>query len=124
VNSFAADKGDDAVKHTVPEEGSATFCDAYMIPAEAQNADTAYAFIDEVFTPEAQAAEAAYLVQAAVVPDALPLMDEATRALYPYDDIESLLTTSAPLEAIPAQTPSGFANYQDWVKAWEGVKAA
>ena len=124
VNSFAADKGDDAVKHTVPEEGSATFCDAYMIPAEAQNVDTAYAFIDEVFSPEAQAAEAAYLVQAAVVPDALPLMDEATRALYPYDDIESLLTTSAPLEAIPAQTPSGFANYQDWVKAWEGVKAA
>jgi spermidine/putrescine-binding protein len=124
VNSFAADKGDDAVKHTVPKEGAATFCDAYMIPAEAPNAETAYAFINEAFTPEAQAAEAAYLVQACVVPDALPLMDAATRALYPYDDIQTLLSTTAPLEAIPNEVPEGFVNYQDWVKAWEGVKAA
>jgi spermidine/putrescine-binding protein len=95
-----------------------------MIPAEAPNPDTAYAFINEAFTPQAQAAEAAYLVQACVVPDALPLMDSATRQLYPYDDIEELLTKTAPLEAIPAQTPSGYVNYQDWVKAWEGVKAS
>jgi spermidine/putrescine transport system substrate-binding protein len=124
VNSFAADKGDDAVKHTVPKEGAATFCDAYMIPAEAPNPDTAYAFINEAFTPQAQAAEAAYLVQACVVPEALDLMDPATKALYPYDQIEELLTTTAPLEAIPAQVPSGYANYQDWVKGWEGVKAS
>ncbi len=124
VNSFAADKGDDGVKHTVPQEGSATFCDAYMIPADAKDTDTAYAFINEAFTPEAQAAEAQYLVQAAVVPDALALMDDATKALYPYDQIDELLKTSAPLEAIPAKTPSGYANYQDWVKGWEGVKAS
>ena len=63
-------------------------------------------------------------MQACVVPDALNLMDPATKALYPYDQIEQLLTTTAPLEAIPAQVPSGYANYQDWVKGWEGVKAA
>jgi len=95
-----------------------------MIPADAPNPDTAYAFINEAFTPQAQAAEAAYLVQACVVPDALNLMDAATKALYPYDQIEQLLTTTAPLEAIPAQVPSGYANYQDWVKGWEGVKAS
>jgi spermidine/putrescine transport system substrate-binding protein len=124
VNSFAADKGDDAVKHTVPKEGAATFCDAYMIPTDAPDADTAYAFINEALTPEAQAAEAAYLVQAAVIPEAVDLMDPATAALYPYDDIETLLNTTAPLEAIPAQAPAGYANYQDWVKGWEGVKAS
>jgi spermidine/putrescine transport system substrate-binding protein len=123
VNSFAADKGDDAVQHTVPKEGAATFCDAYMIPAEAPNPDTAYAFIDAALTPEAQAAEAAYLVQACVVPEALDMMDEATRTLYPYDEIEELLNKTAPLEAIPAKVPSGYASYQDWVKGWEGVKA-
>jgi len=124
VNSFAADKGDDAVKHTVPKEGAATFCDAYMIPADAQDTDTAYAFINEAFSPEAQAAEAAYLVQACVVPEAADMLDPATKALYPYDDIETLLSTTAPLEAIPAQVPSGYVNYQDWVKAWESVKAS
>jgi spermidine/putrescine transport system substrate-binding protein len=124
VNSFAADKGDNNVKHTVPKEGAATFCDAYMIPADAPETDTAYAFINEAFTPEAQAAEAAYLVQACVVPEAVDMLDPATKALYPYDDIEQLLTTTAPLEAIPAQVPSGYVNYQDWVKAWESVKAS
>ena len=61
---------------TVPKEGAATFCDAYMIPAEAPSPDTAYAFINEAFTPQAQAAEAAYLVQACVVPEALDLMED------------------------------------------------
>jgi len=122
VNSFAADKGDDAVLHTVPEEGGATFCDAYMIPAGAADTDTVYAFIDEAFTPQAQAAEAAYLTQGAVVPEALDLMDDATRALYPYGQVEELFTTSAPLEAIPTVVPAGYANHQDWVTAWQAVK--
>ena len=123
VNSFAADKGDDAVMHTVPQEGAANFCDAYMIPAESTETDSVYAFINEAFTPEAQAQEAAYLVQAAVVPEAVDLMDPATKALYPYDQIDDILSNQAPLRAIPAQSPSGYTSYQDWLAAWEQVKA-
>ncbi len=124
VNSFAAAKGDTNVKHTLPKEGSATFCDAFMIPAGATNVDTVYAYINEAFSPEAQAQEAENLVQAVVNPKAVPLMNSATRSLYPYDKIDQILTTSAPLEAIPVTVPSGYASFADWNTAWESFKAS
>src|SRR5919109_4649408 len=74
VNSFAAAKGDANVKHVAPKEGSATFCDAFMIPSGAKDVDSVYAYINQAFTPQAQAQEAELLVQAAVVPKAVPLM--------------------------------------------------
>jgi spermidine/putrescine-binding protein len=123
VNSFAAAKGDHNVKHVVPKEGSATFCDAFMIPQGSNDIDTIYAYINEALSPAAQAQEAANLVQAAVNPHALPMMDSATRALYPYEQIGQIFSTSAPLEAIPTQVPSGYTTYSDWNAAWEAFKA-
>ena len=123
VNSFAAAKGDKNVKHTVPKEGSATFCDAFMIPNGAGNTDTVYAYINEAFSLEAQAQEAEKLVQAAVCPKAVPLMDKATRALYPYGKLVEILTKAAPLEVIPTNVPKGYASFADWNKAWERFKA-
>src|SRR5436305_1899428 len=58
VNSFAASKGDHAVKHVAPKEGSATFCDAFFIPNGAKDTDVVYAYINEAFSLEAQAQEA------------------------------------------------------------------
>lgn len=124
VNSFAASKGLMSVKHTLPSEGSAMFCDAFFIPSGASNVDTVYAFINQAFSAEAQAQEAANLVQAAVNPAAVALMDPATKALYPYDKINDLLNTSAPLEAIPAAGATGYASFDDWNKAWESFKAS
>ncbi len=124
VNNFAAGKGDTHVQHTVPKEGSATFSDAYMIPQGATDLDTVYGFINEAFSPEAQAQEAENLVQGAVNPKAVDLMTPETRALYPYAQIDQVLTTSAPLEAIPVKVPSGHANFDDWNKAWESFKAS
>jgi spermidine/putrescine-binding protein len=123
VNSFAAAKGDHTVKHTVPKEGSATFCDAFMIPSGSKDTDAAYAYINEAFSLEAQAQEAENLVQAAVAPKAVPLMGKATRALYPYSNLVQVLTKSAPLEAIPAKVSKGYASFADWNKAWERFKA-
>jgi spermidine/putrescine transport system substrate-binding protein len=123
VNSFAAAKGDKTVKHTVPKEGSSTFCDAFMIPNGAKDTDAVYAYINEAFSLPAQAQEAEVLVQAAVCPKAVPLMNKETRALYPYGQITQILTKSAPLEAIPAKVPKGYASFADWNKAWERFKA-
>src|SRR5437879_5171935 len=66
VNSFAAAKGDKAVKHVAPAEGTGTFCDAFMIPNNAKDTDAVYAYINQAFSLEAQAQEAQSLVQAAV----------------------------------------------------------
>jgi spermidine/putrescine transport system substrate-binding protein len=123
VNSFAAAKGDKTVKHVAPAEGSASFCDAFMIPNGAKDTDAVYAYMNEAFSLEAQAQEAQNLVQAAVCPKAVPLMNAATRALYPYDQIEQVLTKTAPLEAIPSKVPTGRMSFDDWNKAWEKFKA-
>jgi spermidine/putrescine transport system substrate-binding protein len=123
VNSFAAAKGDKTVKHVAPAEGTGTFCDAFMIPNNAKDTDAVYAYINQAFSLEAQAQEAQALVQAAVCPAAVPLMDKATRALYPYADLVKILTKTAPLEAIPNKVPKGFATFDDWNKAWERFKA-
>jgi spermidine/putrescine transport system substrate-binding protein len=123
VNSFAAAKGDNNVKHVAPKEGSATFCDAFMIPSGAKDLDPVYAYINQAFTPEAQAQEAETLVQAAVVPKAVPLMKKATRALYPYGDIVAVLTKSAPLSGVPVKVPKGYTTVADWNAAWQRFKA-
>jgi len=123
VNSFAAAKGDKTVKHVAPPEGSASFCDAFFIPNGAKNTDAVYAYINQAFSLEAQAQEAENLVQAAVAPGAVKLMNAATRALYPYKDMTTVLTKTAPLETIPTNVPKGYATFDDWNKAWEKFKA-
>jgi spermidine/putrescine transport system substrate-binding protein len=123
VNSFAAAKGDKAVKHTAPAEGSASFCDAFFIPQGAKDTDAVYAYINQAFSLEAQAQEAETLVQAAVAPGAVKLMNAETRALYPYKDMVKVLTRTAPLETIPTNVPKGYATFDDWNKAWEKFKA-
>jgi spermidine/putrescine transport system substrate-binding protein len=125
VNSFAAAKGKKTVKHVAPKEGSATFCDAFMIPSGAKDLDAVYAYINEAFAPKAQAQEAEFLVQAAVAPKAVPLMTRQTRALYPYGDIAKVLTKSAPLSGVPvkAKVPKGYTTVDDWNAAWQRFKA-
>jgi spermidine/putrescine transport system substrate-binding protein len=123
VNSFAASKGDKAVKHVAPKQGSATFCDAFFIPNGAKDTDPVYAYINEAFSLEAQAQEAENLVQAAVCPGAVKLMNKETQALYPYSQINQILHKTAPLEVIPNNVPKGYATFADWNKAWEQFKA-
>ena len=123
MNSFAAAKGDKTVKHVAPKEGSATFCDGFMIPSGAKDTDAVYDYINQAFTPAAQAQEAEALVQAAVVPKAVPLMSKATRALYPYGDIGKVLTKTAPLSGVPVKVPKGYTTVAEWNAAWERFKA-
>jgi spermidine/putrescine transport system substrate-binding protein len=123
VNSFAASKGKKTVKHVAPKEGSATFCDAFMIPSGAKDVDAVYAYINQAFSPKAQAQEAGFLVQAAVDPKAVPLMNRQTRALYPYGEITKVLTKSAPLSGLPVKAPKGYTSVDDWNKAWQRFKA-
>ena len=124
VNSFAAGKGDKSVMHTLPQEGAGAFVDGYMIPPEASGVDTVYAWINQAFDPKVQAQTAEYLVQGAVIPEAVPLMSPEAQKLYPYDQIADILTKSAPLEAIPFVVPDGYANWEYWNKAWTTFKAS
>jgi hypothetical protein len=71
-----------------------------------------------------QAQTAEFLVQGAVTPAAVSLMSAETAALYPYDQIEDILTNQAPLEAIPVAAPSGYVSWDEWNKIWTAFKAS
>jgi len=125
VGSFAAAKGKDTIKHTVPKEGAQTFLDAFFVPAGAKNTDAVYAYINEALTPEVQAQAADTLSQGIVNPKAVGLMKPTTRAISPYGSINHIFTKAAPLPAIPVVgVPKGYTSVSDWVKAWEAFKAS
>ena len=122
MNSFAADAGKTTVKTIVPEEGSFSFCDLYAIPTTADNVDTVYSYLNNVLEPEVNAAGAEFLVAGVTVEGAVEFLDEATRSLYPYDDLEGLLER-APFYNNPPVESDEYVTYEEWVDTWQEVKA-
>jgi spermidine/putrescine transport system substrate-binding protein len=123
MNSFAADAGTTTVKTIVPKEGSFSFCDLYAIPTTADNVDTVYSWMNEVLKPDVNAAAAEFLVAGVTVADAVPLLNETTRDLYPYDQLDALLER-APFYNNPPVESDEYVTYSEWVDTWQEVKAS
>ena len=123
MNSFAADAGKTTVKTIVPEEGSFSFCDLYAIPTTADNVDTVYSYLNNVLEPEVNAAAAEFLVAGVTVEGAVEFLNETTRSLYPYDDLEGLLER-APFYNNPPVESDEFVTYEEWIDTWQEVKAS
>jgi spermidine/putrescine transport system substrate-binding protein len=122
MNKFAVDAGKDTVKTNVPTEGSFTFADAYAIPSTVDNVDTAHAWINQVLDPQTNAEAAEYLVAGVTVEAALPLLDEATAALYDYADVESFFE-KAPLYNNPPVESDEYVTISQWQEKWQEIKA-
>jgi spermidine/putrescine-binding protein len=123
MNSAAAAAGKDTVKTIVPEEGSFTFADAYAIPTTADNLDTAHAWLNQVLDPQTNAEAAIYLVAGVTVEAALPLLDEATAALYDYSDVETFFA-KAPLYNNPPLESDEYVTIGQWQERWQELKAS
>jgi spermidine/putrescine transport system substrate-binding protein len=123
ITTFAAEKGAD-IRFTHPEEGDFAWTDSWVIPKDAPNEATAYAWIDAMIAPEAQAIVAKNLSSGTVNQNAVELMDEQTRSIYPYENLESVFE-KAPNFDIPPREPEGdLTTLDDWNKAWERFRAA
>jgi spermidine/putrescine-binding protein len=122
MNSTAAAAGKDTIKTSIPKEGSFTFADAYAIPSTVDNVDTAHAWINQVLTPETNAEAAIYLVAGVTVEDALPLLDEATKSLYDYSDVDTFFA-KAPLYNNPPVESDEFVTMSQWLERWQEIKA-
>ena len=121
MNTFAADQGVDSIRTNIPEEGSHSFCDSYAIPPTAQNPDAALAWMNQALDAAVNAEAAEYLVGGVTVEASVDLLNEATRDLYPYEDLDGLLEL-APL-AINAPTESDeFVTFPEWTETWQQIK--
>ena len=121
VNVWAGER-DLNVGMYIPQEGATTFIDAYAIPPESDNRETALAWINESISPEVQACQAEALAAGVVTPDAVPLTDPEIAAMYDYDGLDELFEI-APVFDIGPRESDEYATYEDWIAAWEGVKA-
>ena len=115
-------QGGGNAKSAVQKEGSATFCDAWAIPPDTEDRETAHAWIEASMTPEVQAFCGTSLTQGITQPDAVELLDADTRAIFPYDDIDAWLE-QAPLYALPKEGDPNVVNFQGWLDAWAAFKA-
>lgn len=122
VNIWAKERGAN-VQHTIPKEGGYAFIDAYAIPQNADNVETALAWINHTLTPEVQACQAANLAAGVVNPDAVALLDETSRSLYDYADLDGFFK-KARVYGSPPTTSDEFTTYDEWLAMFEEVKAS
>jgi spermidine/putrescine-binding protein len=120
VTAIAKKRGGTTAKWTLLDKGCRTFIDAWALPKDGQNVDTAYAWIDYMIGKDAQSKVAVALKSGTVNKQAVPLMTDESRDL-PYDDPSKL--AKAPAWQLPTGE-GGSVSYSDWINAWKRVAAA
>jgi spermidine/putrescine transport system substrate-binding protein len=111
------------LKMNVPAEGGFAFTDAFAIPVGSDNVATTLAWINETLSPAVQACQATALAAGVVNPDAVPLLDEATKAMYGYDDLAEYFK-KVKFYGYPPNTSDKYATFEQWNNMWLEVKAA
>lgn len=106
----------------IPKEGAAMWADAWFVPHTAKNVETAMTFINQALEPAAQASMAQSAVAGVVNRNAVPLLNEQTRALFDYTNLEDVFKSS-PILGQPPRTSDQFATYDDWLQAWSEFRA-
>jgi spermidine/putrescine transport system substrate-binding protein len=121
MNQFAADAGVDSFETEVPKEGSFSFCDAYALPAGADNVDTALSWMNESLDPKVNAEAAVVLVGGVTVKDAVAELPKDIAGLYRYDQLDSLLERS-PFYNNPPVESDEFVTFEEVQKRWQEIK--
>lgn len=109
-------------EYTIPQEGAATWCDAWFMPHSVDNEETAYEFLNLSVSPEIQAKVAARNACGVVSSKAVDLLAPETKALFDYSDVPGIFKSS-PLLGIPPLESDTLATYEEWVAAWNEFKA-
>jgi spermidine/putrescine transport system substrate-binding protein len=122
VKSFAEQAGKKGIETVWPDEpGGYTFVDAWAIPPEADNPDTAYAWINETLEPAVNAAAAESLVGGVTVEGAAELLPGWLKGLFPYDDLDEFFDR-APLQNNPPIHSDEYVTLDRLLETWQEVK--
>lgn len=116
-----APKGDE-LAYVLPAEGGATWIDSWVIPKDAPNLTTAYAYLDQVIGKNVQVALGDEFLEGTVNSEAVPAMSSANQKLFQYSS-GTVGSSAAPLFQIPSGE-DGVVSYADLVAAWAQVEAA
>jgi spermidine/putrescine transport system substrate-binding protein len=113
--NFSGGKGK-AIKSVVDVEGgNISFTDGYGIPVGADNADSAYAFINQVLDPKTNAAASNAFAGGVTVEGAEEFLDEATKGLYPSANLDQILE-KAPLQVFAPLESDEYVTQGEWIE--------
>lgn len=120
----AADQGAKNVAFAVPKEGGFGYCDAAFVTPWAPNRENALAFCEALLGGQTAADAANALAGGVAVPDVVPLLNETTRGLYPYDRLNDYLAKDLKFEVnyTPAEGED-IVTFDDLNALWTEVKA-
>jgi putative spermidine/putrescine transport system substrate-binding protein len=114
------------VEVTLPEEGATGWSDTWMVGSTSQHKNCAYAWLDHIVSPEANAAVAEYFGEAPANPKACDIASEGHCETYHAGDEEfasQLWYWTTPIEACLDGREDVFCtDYGDWTQAWTEVK--
>lgn len=121
--NWAAQKGTTLAFGFFAESNGGGWADSLAIPANAEDVDAAYAYIDQMISPEINAQIATNLVSGTVNSKSVASVDPSA-LIYDYaivEDAENPIrfeVWNPPLEA-----PEGMATKADWDDAWAEIRA-
>lgn len=124
VQAFAADKGG-KVLTAYPKEKSVGFIDTFGVPAEADNPRSGIAFIDEMIGKKMQIYVGNDLVSGVVRLDVVPQIKGLGAEVFDYNNFDEIFEDQLnfALDA-PIEPDGDIATHEEWVTAWEDVKAS
>lgn len=124
VQAYAADKGA-KVLTAIPKEKAVGFVDTFGIPAEADNVATGVAFIDEMIGKKMQTYVGNDLVSGVVRLDVVPRIKGIGARIFDYKNFDEIFDKQLnfALDA-PIEPKGDIATHEEWVTAWEDVKAS
>ena len=105
-------------------DGTFYWSDAYGIAVDAPNIDNAYAFINFMMSPEANAAIATELGSGATISAAVDKLDANTKGLYDYSIVAQPGggVLGSQVVVPPINDDGDIVGMATWVKAWEAFK--
>ena len=114
------------VEVTLPEEGATGWSDTWMISSKAANPNCAYAWMNHIISPEANASVAEWFGEAPANGKACDLASEGFCDTFHAGDeayAEQIYYWNTPIaECLDGRTDVKCTTYSDWTQAWTEIK--
>jgi len=122
--TIAAEKGVELAAAGTGVDPVGHWSDAYAIAVDAPNLANAYAYIDYMMSPEANAELATTLGSGCTIEAALPLLSAEMQEAYPYDSVREsgggILATQTMMP--PQEAEGDIVAASAWAEAWQQFK--
>jgi len=100
-----------------------SWCDGWMVTSHSNNVATAWAYVNQMTSPEAMAIIGDDQFYAPSNKKAFPLLGQAAAAMFSITNLEPALAQS-PVLPLPPDKSDQYSTFSDWQQAWSEIKGA